>query len=342
MKKTNDFAFYLSLFFSKYLPGQKNLSTNTIASYRDTFKLFLVFCDKAKELKPQNITLNLLTRKTVTEFLEWIEKKRKCCLSTRNQRLSAIHAFFKYVQKENPDNLFEFHRILQIPLKRKPKPQVFYLSSDELKILFSQPDTSSRQGRRDLVLLVLMYDTAARVSEIINLEISDIRLSSPAVIALHGKGGKTRHVPIIGKTKDHLAAYIEEHKKYHWGIAAQDAPVFFNQQHRKLSRWGVSHILNKYVKMAKKNTKFNTGFAVTPHVLRHSKAMGLLQAGINLIYIRDFLGHCNVVTTEIYARADTEMKRKAIESAYMDLSPQDMPKWEENEDLMCWLQNLCK
>lgn len=342
MKKTNDFSFYLSLFLSKYLPGQKNLSTNTIASYRDTFKLLLVFCDETKGLKPQNITLNLLTKQVVTEFLEWIEKKRKCCLSTRNQRLSAIHAFFRYVQKENPDNLFEFHRILTIPLKRKPKPSVSYLTEDELKILFKQPDTNSKQGRRDLVLLVLMYDSAARVSEIIDLKVSDIRLSSPAVVALHGKGGKTRHVPIIGKTKDHLAAYLEEHKKYHWGIAAQDAPVFFNQQHKKLSRWGVSHILNKYVQMAKNDTKFNIGFAVTPHVMRHSKAMLLLQAGINLIYIRDFLGHCNVVTTEIYARADTEMKRKAIESVYMDLSPVDIPNWEENEDLMYWLQNLCK
>jgi site-specific recombinase XerD len=342
MKKTNDFAFYLSMFLSKYLPGQRNLSPNTIASYRDTFKLFLVFCDETKGLRPENITLNLLTKQIVTEFLEWIEKKRKCCLSTRNQRLSAIHAFFRYVQKESPDNLFEFHKILQIPLKRKTKPPVSYLSSDELKILFSQPDTNSKQGRRDLVLLVLMYDSAARVSEIIDLKVRDIRLSSPAVVALHGKGDKTRHVPIIGKTKDHLAAYLEEHKKYNWGIAAQDAPVFFNQQHKKLSRWGVSHILNKYVQMAKLDTKFSIDFAVTPHVMRHSKAMGLLQAGINLIYIRDILGHCSVVTTEIYARADTEMKRKAIESAYMDLSPLDMPKWGENEDLMYWLQNLCK
>lgn len=342
MKKTNDFAFYLSLFLSKYLPGQKNLSSNTIASYRDTFKLFLVFCDETKGLRPENITLNSVTREIITEFLEWIEKKRKCLVTTRNQRLSAIHAFFRYVQKESPDNLFEFHRILQIPLKKKPKPTVSYLTADELKILFSQPDTSSKQGRRDLILLVLMYDSAARVSELIDLKICDIRLSSPAVVSLHGKGGKVRHVPIIGKTKDHLAAYLEEHKKYNWGIAIEDAPVFFNQQHKKLSRWGVSYILNKYVKMARKNTKFSINFSVTPHVMRHSKAMGLLQAGINLIYIRDFLGHSNVVTTEIYARADTEMKRKAIESAYMDLSPLDMPKWEENEDLMYWLQNLCK
>ncbi|MFZ3085017.1 MAG: tyrosine-type recombinase/integrase [Candidatus Hydromicrobium sp.] len=342
MKKINDFAWYLSLFLSKYLPGQRNLSVNTIASYRDTFKLFLIFCDEAKGLKPEKVTFNSVTQKTITDFLEWIERKRKCSIATRNQRLSAIHAFFRYVQKESPNNLFEIHRILKIPLKKKPKPMVPYLSSDELKILFEQPDLDLKQGRRDLVLLVLMYDTAARVSELIDLKIGDIRLSSPSVVALHGKGDKTRHVPITGKTKNLLAAYLEEHKRYHWGIATEDTPVFFNQQHKKLSRWGVSYILKKYVEMAGKNTKFSIDIAVTPHVLRHSKAMGLLQAGVNLIYIRDFLGHSNVVTTEIYARADSEMKRKAIESAYMDLSPSDMPKWEENEDLMYWLQNLCK
>ena len=268
MKKTNDFAWYLSSFLSKYLPGQKNLSSNTIASYRDAFKIFLVFCDEAKGLKPQNITLNLLTSQTITEFLGWIEEKRKCSIATRNQRLSVIHAFFRYVQKESPDNLFEIHKILGIPLKKKPKPLVSYLNSDELKILFSQPDTSSKQGRRDLVLLILMYDSAARVSELIDLKISDIRLSSPSVVTLHGKGDRSRQVPIIGKTKNHLTAYLEEHKKYHWGIATQDAPVFFNQQHKKLSRWGVCYILNKYVEMAARNTKFNIDFDVTPHVIR--------------------------------------------------------------------------
>ena len=268
MKKTNDFAWYLSLFLSKYLPGQRNLSVNTIASYRDTFKLFLIFCDNTKGLKPEKVTLNSVTRKTITDFLEWIEKDRNCSIATRNQRLSAIHAFFRYVQKESPDNLFEIHRILKTPLKKKPKPLVPYLKAHELKILFEQPDISSRKGRRDLVLLVLMYVSAARVSEIIDLKIRDIRLSSPSVVALHGKGDKMRHVPITGKTKDHLAAYLEEHKKYHWGIATQDTPVFFNQQHKKLSRWGISYILNKYVDMAKQNTKFNIDFAVTPHVLR--------------------------------------------------------------------------
>lgn len=338
MKKLNDFSYYLSLFLSKYLPGQKNLKSNTIASYRDTFKLFLVFCGSVKGIKPESITLNSLTKNMFTDFLEWIERERKCCLSTRNQRLSAIHAFFRYVQKDIPDNLFEIHKITKIPLKRKPRPLVSYLKDYELKILFSQPDTTTRKGRRDLVLLILMYDTAARVSEIIDLKASDIRLSSPAVVTLNGKGGKVRHVPITGKTKSYLAAYLEEQKKYNWGIAAEEVPVFFNQRREKLSRWGISHILKKYVDMA----KLDTGFSVTPHVLRHSKAMGLLKAGVNLIYIRDFLGHCNVVTTEIYARADSEMKRKAIESAYVDLSPKNMPGWDKNQDLMYWLQNLCK
>ena len=342
MKKMNDFAYYLSLFLSKYLPGQRNLKSNTIASYRDTFKLFLVFCGSVKGLKPEGITLDSVTKNMFTDFLEWIERKRKCSVSTRNQRLSAIHAFFRYVQKDIPDNLFEIHKITKIPLKRKPRPMVSYLTADELKILFEQPNIRTRKGRRDLVLLILMYDTAARVSEIIDLKVSDIRLSSPAVVTLRGKGGKVRHVPITGKTKSHLAAYLEEQKRYNWGIAAEEVPVFFNQQREKLSRWGISYILKKYVDMAKLDAKFDTGIPVTPHVLRHSKAMGLLKAGVNLIYIRDFLGHCNVVTTEIYARADSEMKRKAIESAYVDLSPKDMPKWDESQDLMCWLQNLCK
>ena len=338
MKKSNDFSYYISLFFSNYLPGQKNLKTNTILSYRDTFKLFLVFCNDVKKIKPEGITLNSLTRDMFTDFLEWLERERKCSISTRNQRLSAIHAFFRYVQINIPDNLFEIHKITKIPLKRKPRPFVSYLTDGQLKMLFSQPNTMTGKGCRDLMLLILMYDTAARVSEMIDLKVGDIRLSSPAVISLHGKGGKVRHVPITGKTKNLLKGYLEEQKGYSWGIAAQEVPVFFNQRREKLSRWGISHILKKYVGMA----GLDTGFPVTPHVLRHSKAMGLLKAGVNLIYIRDFLGHVNVVTTEIYARADSEMKRKAIESAYVDLSPRDMPRWDRNQDLMYWLQNLCK
>jgi len=340
--KTNDFAWHLSSFLVKYLSGEKNMSKNTIASYRDTFRLFLLFCEKEKKISPERITLSSLTKELTVEYLDWLEQKRKCSVITRNQRLSSVHGFLRYVQGQLPQNLFEIKRILAIPPKKSPKAVVSYLTDEELKILFRQPDVKTKQGRRNLVLLALMYDSAARVAELIDLKVKDIRLVSPAVVTLNGKGGKKRQVPILGKIKELLSGYLEEHKKYPWPVAIYDTPLFYNQKGHKLTRWGVSYILDKYVKMAKENTGFNVNFRVTPHVLRHAKAMGMLKAGINLIYIRDFLGHSNIVTTEIYARADSEMKRKALEESYKDLYTNKMPKWEEDENLMQWLHDLCK
>lgn len=341
MKNYNDFAWYLSSFLTKYLPGEKNVSTNTIAAYRDTFRLFLLFCEK-KGIAPERVTLSLLTKDLILGYLDWLEQERKSSIITRNQRLSSIHGFLKYVQKELPDNLFEIQRILGISVKKAQKTIVSYLTEEELKILFEQPNIKTKQGKRDLVLLTLLYDSAARVQELADLKVKDIRLISPAVITLHGKGNKVRQIPILGKTKELLAGYLEDHKKYPWGIVISDTPVFYNQKHQPLTRWGVSHILNKYVASARKNIRFSVNFPVTPHVLRHSKAMGMLKAGINLIYIRDFLGHSNVVTTEVYARADSEMKRKALEESYKDLYTEEMPKWDEDENLMQWLRDLCK
>ena len=288
------------------------------------------------------ITISLLTKELVIDYLNWLELERKCAVATRNQRLSCIHGFLKYVQKELPERLFELQRILGISSGRTGKTIVPYLTEDELKILFQQPDTRTKQGKRDLVLLTLMYDSAARVQELADLKIKNIRLNSPAVIALHGKGNKIRHVPILGRTKDLLTGYLEEQKKYPWGIALADTPVFYNQKHQPLTRWGISYILNEYVEMARKDIGFTVNFPVTPHVLRHSKAMGMLKSGINLIYIRDFLGHSNVTTTEVYARADSEMKRKALEESYKELYTDELPKWEDDENLMQWLKNLCK
>ena len=161
--KENDFSKYLTNFLSLYLPGHRNVSINTIASYRDVFKLLLTFCDEIKGMKPEKITIPKLTKDLVIEFLTWLEKVRKCSISTRNQRLAALHAFFRYIQKENPENLFEIQKILAIPYKRKPKPMVPYLTANELKILLEQPDLKTKDGRRDMVLLAVLYDTAARV-----------------------------------------------------------------------------------------------------------------------------------------------------------------------------------
>lgn len=341
MKKA-DFPYYLTLFLGRYLPGQKNVSPNTIESYATTFKLFLIYCEEKKNIKPERLSLSLMTQDVIIGYLDWIEKERNCTISTRNQRLVALHSFFRYVQKEVPVNLYEIQKILGIPNKKGPKTIVPYLTGDEMKILLKQPDTATKEGCRYLVLLVVLYDTAARVQELIDLKIKDVRLTKPAVITLHGKGKKTRQVPIMDKTKKLLEEYLD-HLTINDAISRGDQYLFVNQKKHQLSRWGVSYIINKYAKQAEQDPEFTIRFSVTPHVFRHSKSMHLLQSGVNLIYIRDFLGHCDCTTTEIYARADTEMKRKAIEAAYSDVLPnKDLPAWEKDTDLMMFLNSLCK
>jgi site-specific recombinase XerD len=340
--KTDEFARHMSAFLTKYLPGEKKLSVNTIAVYRDSFKLFLTFCDKMKNISPEKITVPTLTKSLILEFLDWIEKDRSGSIATRNQRLSSICGFVRYIQAESPDNIYELNRILDIPAKKTAKTIIPYLTEQDLKILFSQPDLKTREGRRDYALLIFLYDTAARVQEIADLKVKNVRLVAPAVVTLHGKGDKMRQVPILDRTKNIINEYVEEYRSRVWGIAFDDAPLFSNQRRQALSRWGVSHILGKYVSLARRLPAFSADFPVTPHVLRHSKAMGMLKAGIPLIYIRDFLGHVNITTTEIYARADNEMKRKYLEQSYPDLIQQEFPGWNEDKGLLAWLNDLCR
>jgi len=336
----NNFAKYLSDYLTIYLPGVIKVSDHTINSYRDTFKLFLKFA-QSKNVKIEKMTLEKITKNFILEFLEWIEKERNCSISTRNQRLTAIKSFFKYVQTDFPENLYEIRRILSIRKKKCAKPLVAYLTSDELKIIFNAPDLSKKSGRRDLTLLVFLYDSGARVNELINVNIKDIRLNSPAVVTLHGKGNKIRQVPIMKKTALLVEKYLDDYRRINIR-SKSDMPLFFNQKMKHLSRWGITYIINKYVTKLKKEGELNVNFKITPHIFRHSKSMHLFQSNINLIYIRDFLGHSNVSTTEIYARADIEMKRKALENVYQDLTPEEIPKWNEDTDLMDWLNNLQK
>jgi integrase/recombinase XerD len=208
-KRENDFAKHLSYFLSKFLPGQLNASPHTVASYRDTFKLFLRFCESEEGVKPERIRMEMITKNVVANFLDWLENSRKCSIATRNQRLAAIHAFYKYVQKESPENLFEIQKILGIPTKKKPRPIIPFLTTKEMEILLKQPDRTKKSGKRDLVLLVTLYDTGARVQELIDLKIKDIRLDHPAVITLHGKGRKSRQVPVMKNTRELLAEYLK-------------------------------------------------------------------------------------------------------------------------------------
>jgi site-specific recombinase XerD len=335
--KPTDFAKYLTEFLSVYLPTQKNVSKNTICSYRDTFKLLINFCQEKHEIRVEQITLDVLSSKFITDFLEWLETSRKCSIATRNQRLAAIHSFFRYVQAEEPAGIFNFQKITAIPIKRAKKPVIEHLTPEAIKLLLEQPDKHTKKGRRDLTLISVLYDTGARVQELIDIKVCDITLQTPAIITLTGKGNKTRRVPIMKNTASLLQNYILENKlDKPW---KNEHLLFINNQHHKLTKEGIAYIVSKYVESARKTSTIVPS-KVKVHMFRHTKAMHLLQAGVNLIYIRDFLGHVDLKTTEIYARTDTETKRKAIENIYPDLIDNNLPDWSKDHALLSWLSEL--
>jgi site-specific recombinase XerD len=335
--KATDFARYLSAFLSTYLPGVRNVSTNTIRSYRDTYRLLLVYFKNQLGVPVEKLSLATLTDKVVLGFLDWLQEKRCCSISSRNQRLAALHAFFRYVQLEEPVLLASCQKVLAIPFKKHHKPAVRHLTPGALRLILEQPDRNTLQGRRDLTILCVLYDTGARVQELVDLRVRDIRLDEPPVVSLTGKGRKTRHVPLMHHTAALLARYMQEHGIGHEGTL--DTPLFVNRQLGKITRAGISYILRKYSDSAREKSPIIPE-PVTPHVLRHTKAMHLVQSGVALVYIRDLLGHVDISTTEIYARADTEMKRKALEGAYPDMTSAELPDWNQNQDLLSWLKRF--
>jgi len=338
--KPTDFSKSLTDFLSRYLPGEKGASKNTVASYRDTFILFLMFLKNTKEIPTEKLTLSLITKEIVIEFLDWIEIERHCKASTRNVRLAAIHSFFQYLQYQIPENLLEWQRILSISVKRTQKPSINYLSLEGIQLLLATPDRSTRNGRRDLAMLSLMYDSGARVQEIIDLTPSMIRIDDPCTVKLVGKGNKARIVPVLQEQVKHLKIYMEEQKLLN--PYSNMYPLFSNSRKEKLTRAGVNYILLKYAKQARIKNQFLIPEKLSCHCLRHSKAMHLLQAGVNLVYIRDILGHTSIQVTEIYARTDSKQKREAIEKAYTDVAPKETPSWLVNDDLLEWLKSFSK
>jgi len=336
--KPTDFSEYISDFISRYLPNEKGASANTISAYRDTFVLLLNFAQKEKHVKIEKLTLEKITKETIIEFLDWIQRERKCSNSTRNSRLAAIHSFYRYLQYESLDYLHECQKILSVKFKKTKKESMTYLTIEGIKLLLQQPDTTTSRGRRDLTLLSLMYDTGARVQETIDLTSSMLRLNKPATIKIVGKGNKARLVPMLDAQLEHLKNYLKENRLNE--PFANMYPLFFNSRKEKLTRAGINYIVQKYVKTARKENGMIIPENISCHSLRHSKAMHLLQAGVNLVYIRDILGHVSIQTTEIYARADSKQKREALEKAYVNVNPDEEPIWTKDENLVTWLKKF--
>ena len=331
---------WLTRFFTNYLDGKRAASPRTIASYRDAIKLLLTWFRDTEHIPPEKLRLADIDRPRILRFLAWLETERSCTAATRNQRLAVIKSFCRYTAVEQPDHLDQVTQVLAIRQKNMPAPQLGHLTADEVKALLAEPGIARPRAVRDTVLLAVAYDTGARVQELCDLNVSDVRRASPITVTIHGKGSKTRYVPLMDPTAHLLVDYLE-HLNPHPGLGAEATPLFHGPHHSRLTRSGIEKLLARHVRAVRaRDPNWAPGLPITPHTLRRTRAMHLIQAGVNLIYIRDLLGHDDVSTTEIYARADAETKRKAIENAYEPLTPDALPDWTSDASLISWLDSL--
>lgn len=333
----NDLSKYLDTYFNNYLPIQKNLSKHTISSYKYTFNGFLQFCVNIKNINIKDLCLDTFNKDIVLEFLDYLENTKNNSISTRNNRLQNICSFLKFVYPSETTRVLQFQNIFDIPLKKDVEKTMEYMSVDILKTLLKQPKLDTVNGRRDLTLLATLYDTGARVSELINLKVRNIKFDDfTTTVKLFGKGSKVRIVPILGNTSDLLKRYINEHNL----TTKYDDFLFVSKLRKPLTEPGIKYIIEKYRSLAaKKNPLVPNN--IFPHMFRYSKAMHLLESGVNYIYIRDFLGHSDIKTTEIYAKISVEQKKKALSKAYNENIPiSEETSWNKDKDLLNYLMKL--
>jgi site-specific recombinase XerD len=333
----NALARALRGFLSDYLPRIRGMSPHTVRSYRDAFLLLLRFLADRRGCDVVALDLPDMAPDKILTFLDHLEADRHNGASTRNARLAAIHAFARYAASNHPEHLELCQRLLALPFKRARLRVVEYLETDEITAILDAPDRSTSDGRRDYMLLLALFNTGARVQEILDLRPCDLQLVRPFQIRLVGKGRKERLCPLWPHTTEALGAFLSER-----GIALTAAqPLFRNHRGEPLTRFGVRYILRKHTRHACSAMKTLTTKRVHPHTLRHTTAVHLLQAGVDLVTISHGLGHESVETTNRYATVDLAMKRAALAKARPlgDVSP-GLAKWRADTGLLDWLEGL--
>lgn len=294
-------------FFTERLMRQRQASPHTVAAYRDTFRLLLGFARQRLGKAPSEIDLEQLDAPLIGDFLEHLENQRHNSVRTRNTRLAAIHSFFRYTALRAPEHSAVIQRVLAIPHKRCDRAVVTFLSSDEIEALLTAPDRRTWTGRRDRALLVLAVQTGLRVSELTQLSGQDLHLGVGAHVRCQGKGRKERCTPLTTQTVEVLRGWLHERK------GQPSDPLFPSRRGGRLSRDAVERLVGKYAVLAQHRCPSLRGKRVSPHVLRHTTAMRLLQAGVDRSVIALWLGHESVETTQIYLHADLSMKERALE-----------------------------
>ena len=336
--KTTDFALYLNRYFTVYLPNESGSTPMTIDSYRYAFILYLTYMQEELHISADKVRISDLTHRNVLLFLGWLQGKRQNGVATRNQRQSAINSFVRFLMYEFPEHLDEYQRILGIPIKKAPQKEISYMKTDGVKLLMDQIDVESSGGLRDYVILSFLYTTGLRVSELINIRVKDLSLHEPYTLLLHGKGQKSRYVPLMRNIVPFIQKYLT-----HEGYDRQEKLgewLFKNHMNTQFTRQGINYLVSKYAKRAREINVEIIPRDLSPHKIRHTTAMGLVDSGVDLIYIRDLLGHVSVKTTEVYAKADVRRKREAIEAASKKIVPKKMAEWDNNTDLKQWLKTF--
>jgi integrase/recombinase XerD len=340
MKKDDSFFRYVRGFLTVFLPKNRCFSENTVKAYRDTLNLFRNFLLEEKAISFTNINFDMINHASIYEFLAWLQNSRGCEASTKNNRLAALKSFLHYCAIEDPTLMAVYMDIQTVRPQKVTRNRVEYMSETALKVLLEQPDHHTHCGLRDRFFMILLYDTGARIQEILDLKLKDLHLNDQTpCIYLTGKGNKTRLVPLMDKTIAHLQEYLAAFHPD--GDLDGDQYLFYTRikgRIGKMSDDNVSCFLKRYAGSAHQVCS-EVPLRMHAHLFRHTRAMHLYQAGIPLSYIKDFLGHVSVNTTDIYASTDTSMMRAALEKIDKR-DAKTSPIWQDNEEMILKLCGL--
>lgn len=323
---------HLQVFFANYLTQQKRLSPQTIASCRDTFRLLLTFLRDRSGIDPSALRIAEMDAPAILSFLDYLEEGRGNSVRSRNIRLSAIRSFFRLVALRDPESIGVATRVMAIPNKRGDKKLIGYLTRPEIQALLAAPDRSKWAGRRDHALLLSLYNSGARVSEIIALKHDEVRFGASTFMQLTGKGRKERTIPLWPETAQVLKSWFCE-------LGEQtNHTAFPNARGKPLSRHGVDYLLTKAVQLATDACPSLATKTISPHVVRHTTAMHLLQAGVDIATIALWLGHESIETTHMYLEADLAMKEKAL--GKLDPVESEWRRFQADDPLLAFLSSL--
>jgi integrase/recombinase XerD len=336
MNRSQSLAPYVRSFFEDHLSSRKNVAYNTIQSYRDSLKLFLRFAGAQAKKSVARLLMRDVDETRITDFLTYLEDQRGNSIQTRNHRLVAIRSLMEYIAQREPLLLDDCRRILTIPRKRGARlPEIGYLEKEQVATILGTVDKTSRLGYRDYTMLLFMYNTGARVQEVADARVGWLSLVKPYKVEILGKGRKWRTCPLWENTVCHLQQLLDVAER-----RQQDDPLFVNRFGRSISRSGIAKMLGRYAAKAGQIAPSLRGKQITPHTLRHTTAMHLLQSGVEVNVIRSWLGHVSIATTNRYVEIDLAMKAKALETCEVHPENSASAPWHNDADLLAWLESL--